>query len=160
MRRGHFGDRCVDALDVDALNNLLGGESLEDFFAGHAGKPVLTHHDIEPDGQGVGRYLEGVGWTERTKGHYTSPEQRPATSRAPAAVRLIATQPRQYHGSKTPILTPGRPLKQRPASLSSRGGMHLPAAKNAVFRGPHPTQLASPIPIRVFFKHPARVHIP
>ena len=29
--------------------------------------------------------------------------------------------------------------------------MHLPAPKNAVFRGPHPTQLASPITIRVFF---------
>ncbi len=29
--------------------------------------------------------------------------------------------------------------------------MHLPAPKNAVFRGPHPTQLASPISSRVFF---------
>ncbi len=39
----------------------------------------------------------------------------------------------------------GRPLKQRPASLSSRGGMHLPAPKNAVFRGspPHATGFAN-----------------
>ena len=29
--------------------------------------------------------------------------------------------------------------------------MHLPAPKNAVFRGPHPPQLASPITNRVFF---------